>query len=107
MRTPIVRMISDQSGCGRPAASGRGKTSISSQFPPTSVPIQTPKKPSLTNREHSNAVSKRGLEPVNVYLPDVTNLPERDDKHTDEKNLSGRGTQTNPCKRKRSGIGGR
>ncbi len=87
LRTPVIRMESDRSGRGRLTATGGGQMSVPKPFPPATVPVHTSKKPSMTHEEHSNAVPMRGTEPMDAYLPDETNLPERDDTHTDETNL--------------------
>lgn len=108
MRTPVVRMENDQSGHGRSTASGGGQTSVSRLFPPATLPVQTPKNPTMTHKECSNTLPMRETEPMDTYLPDgretperddahtdETNLPERDDTHTDETNLPGREQRQN------------
>ena len=85
LRTPVVRMENDQTGHGRSAASEREQSPVSKPSPAT-VPGQTPKKPTMTHKECSNTLPTRETEPMDTYLPDGQETPERDNTHTDETN---------------------
>lgn len=94
LRTPVVRTENDQSGRGRRTASEGGQRSVSKQFPPATVRVQTPKKLTVIHKEHSKALPRRGTEPMDANLPerdnthsDETNSPERDDNNSDQTNL--------------------
>lgn len=77
LRTPVVRMENDQTERGRSTASERQH-------------VQTPKKPTMTHREHFSRTPERETELMDTYLPDGRRTPERESTHMDESNLPGR-----------------
>lgn len=86
LRTPVVRMENDQAGHGRSAVSEREQSPVSKPSPAT-APGQTPKKLTMTLKECPNTLLTREAEPMDTYLPDGQETPERDNTHTGETNL--------------------
>lgn len=86
LRTPVVRMENGQTGHGRSAAS-ESKQSPRSKRSPATMPGQTPNKATMTHKECSNTLPTRETGPMDTYLPDGRETPERDSTHTDETNL--------------------
>ncbi|KAG8014184.1 hypothetical protein GBF38_016528 [Nibea albiflora] len=86
LRTPVVRMENDHSGRSRQTSAVEGEQRlVSQQFPPATVPVRTPKKPTVIHKEHIK--TKTTFPRIGTELMDETNLPERDNTHMDETNL--------------------
>lgn len=86
MRTPVVKMRNDQTEHGISTASEGGQMSMSPPFSPTTVPIQSPKEPTMTHKEHSNTLPMRETKPMDTCLADGLETPESVDTYTDETN---------------------
>ncbi|KAI5630534.1 hypothetical protein C0J50_7585, partial [Silurus asotus] len=86
LRTPVVRMENDQVGHTRSATSGREQSPVSKSSP-TTVPALTPRRPTMTQKECPDTLLTEEREPMDTYLPDGQETPERDYTHTGETNL--------------------
>lgn len=104
LRTPVARMENGQVGQNRSATSGREQSPVSKSSP-TTVPGLTPKKPTMTQKECPDTLLMEESEPLDTYLPDGQETPEREHTHIGETNLpESEHKQNIPEKEDRQGL---
>lgn len=104
LRTPVARMENGQVGQNRSATSGREQSPVSKSSP-TTVPGLTPKKPTMTQKECPDTLLMEESEPMDTYLPDGQETPEKEHTHMGETNLpESEHKQNIPEKEDRQGL---